>query len=176
MKIKEIEQIIQTGDIVVSRTNFKWTNPLSYLSAAIRFFAKTKYNHAAIVVFNWNKPFTNEAIGTGVVAHPFGNRIKGKKIKVLRVYDPENESVIAIKANSKIGTVKYDFIGLIYQAIYLTFGKWYGKKGVASEKRMYCFEYAAWVYSDIFLKYWKVRPADVIDSKYFYEVLDTVAE
>lgn len=176
MKIVEIEKVLETGDVVVSRTNFRWNYPLGYLSAIIRFFAKTEYNHAALVVFNWGKPFTNEAIGNGVVAHPFGNRLKGKKIKVLRLYDPDSEQVIAMKANSKVGVAKYDVIGLIYQAIYLTTGKWFGKTEEASEKRMYCFEYVAWVYEYIFTEYWRVTPLEVIDSKYFYTVLVTTVE
>ena len=171
MTTTELQKHLKTGDIIISRTGFKWYSPISYLSAAIRFFAKTKYNHAALVLFNWGKPFANEAIGRGVIAHPFGTRLKGKQIMVLRPIFIKSEKEIATKANSNIGLSKYDVIGLIWQAIYLTTGKWYGKRGKESIKRQYCFEYVAWVYN--LPNYWRVTPKEFINSDKFYSLLHT---
>ena len=167
-----IELELRTGDIVLSRTPFSWLNPISYLSFLIRKFGQADYNHAALVVSNWNKPFINEVIGIGITSHSFGTRLKGKDIRIIRPNNPPTEKEIANRANEKIGITKYDFIGLIYQAIYLTTGKWLGKNYEKAGERMYCFEYVAWVYDTIFPHWWKVTPSEVINSKEFRIVLE----
>ena len=176
MTVEELEKIIKTGDVVLSRTGFNIFNPLSYLSAAIRLFAKTHYNHASLVIFNWGKPFTNEAIGRGVITHRFGTRIKGKEVKILRPKKFINRSQVARTANQVTGLSKYDFVGLIHQAIYLTTGKWFGKETDAAANRMYCFEYVAWVYKRWFPEWYRVTPGEIINGKEFKTVLTTTVE
>jgi hypothetical protein len=174
MKIKDIERQLKTGDIIVSRTNFKWYSPLSYLSAAIRFFAKTKYNHAELVVFNWDRCYTNEAVGRGVISSIFGTRTVGKQIRVLRPRFNISEKYIATEANSKLGITPYDVIGLIHQAIYLSTGVWLGKRSNDADKRMYCFEYVAWVYDMDF--WYRTTPKDIIDNRNFETIIVTKVE
>ena len=104
---------LKTGDIILFRTPFKVFNPISYLSASIRFFASIKYNHAGIIIKNWDVPFVNEAVGRGVISMPYIDR-KADKIKILRPAFDINEKELAQKANSALGKTPYDFSGLLF--------------------------------------------------------------
>lgn len=166
MKLDYFKDITRTGDVIVTRNPFKWYDPLSWLSTAIRFFARTYYNHAKLVVYNWGIPFVNEAIGRGVVTHQMGTRMRGKEIMLLRPVAETREKSIAYRANAKLGVTKYDFLGLIYQAIFLTTGKWIGPRGEKADKRQYCFEYIGWVYINLFPKHYRITPGEIINSEH----------
>ena len=47
---------LKTGDIIAFRTKFNLFKPLTYLSAAIRFFAKVKHNHIGVLIVENNVP------------------------------------------------------------------------------------------------------------------------
>lgn len=162
MTVSELSKILKTGDIIISRTVLSW-NPISWLSFAIRMFAKTKYNHASLFV----EKYECEAIGRGVTCNSVGARLHGKSIIVLRPINRINREVLIARAESVIGVSRYDFVGLIHQAIYLTTGKWIGKRDDSAARRMYCFEYVAWVYKHVFPMWFRITPAEVIDSKHF---------
>ena len=61
------------------------------------------------------------------------------------------------RALSKSGITGYAFAELlIYQPIFQLTGKWYGKTGVAAEKRMYCSKFVGWV--DKVPEWWTLSP------------------
>lgn len=164
--IEDLLPMLETGDIVLFYTPFKWSKIRTYLSAAIRFFAGTKYNHAGVVVRNWGKAMLNEAQAVGIITEPCATRLKGCYIKVMRRIDINErpEKYYAVRANQMLGNTKYDFAGtlwhqLIYNISYKITGvkRWFGKTGKEAENRMYCYEYAAWLHSDLFPEWWKVE-------------------
>jgi hypothetical protein len=160
-KTENILKELQTGDIIGFYTPFKVTNLMSYLSATIRFFTKSRYNHSGIYVENWGVGFIDEARQKGVNMEIASRRLKGKYIKVLRLKDKyqKPEKDIATKANSVLGYTRYDFFGLWYQLRFLLSNKkkWSGPKTrKEAMKRMYCHEYSAWVHEEVFPDWWKV--------------------
>jgi len=168
---------VRTGDIVLFRTPFKLWKPASWLSALIRYFAKIKYNHVGVVVSNWNVPFVNEALGRGVIPSPFKDRVIGVQVKILRpnFYLADGfEKAFATKANSKLGITGYDFSGLLFfQLVYQIFGVWIGTKNKKrAEKRMYCYEYVGWCYSNLFPDWWKINPAKISDIANFSSLFE----
>lgn len=162
----------RTGDIILFHTKVRWYKPLTWLTAAIRFFSKSYYNHAGTVVINWDVTFLNEAIETGVISIPLKDRLDGKDIKVLRRKTMRvTEKVFATKANSKLGHTGYDFSGLLwYQLIFQLTGCWLGHTGKAAEGRMYCGEYSGWTHQDLFPEYWKTAPADIDRNEGFLTI------
>lgn len=158
---------LKTGDVILFRNKFLWYKPMSWLSALIRFFTKFNYNHVSVVVNNWDVSFSNEAIESGVEAFPCSDRLRNKKIMVLRavagVYEPD----FARRANSLLGVTRYDFKVLLwYQLIYQLTGKWLpNTKNNKKEDRMICSEYAAWCHE---LPYWyRYDPQDFDNNPYF---------
>lgn len=169
-----IDKNLQTGDVVLFHTKFKWNSPMSWLAAIIRKFIKFPYNHVGIIVNNWDKPFLNESNDKGVNSTVALDRLKDRKIKILRPKDIINEREIAIKANSRLGITKYDVLGLIfYQLIYKLTGKWVASSRTNNTERlMYCSEYAAWVYSTEFTEWYKVDPKDLGNSDFFETIYE----
>lgn len=167
MKLEDFK----TGDIILFHTKFVWYKPLSWLSALIRFFTKSYYNHVGVVVRNWDVPFINEAVETGVHAVPLVDRIGSHQIRVIRPIKGVDERTFAVRANSKIGHTGYDFSGLLfYQLIFQLTGHWLGHTGVHAEGVMYCGEYAGFCHAEYFHNYWKTAPSDENKSEYFFEV------
>jgi hypothetical protein len=170
IKAENLIAHLETGDVILFYNPFKWYKIRTYLSALIRFFASTKYNHAGIVVNNWTVPTLNEAQAVGIIAEPCVTRLKGCEVMVLRRHDiyDRPERYYAVRSNSKLGNTKYDFFGtlvhqLFYNVWYWLTGKriWIGKKGKDAANRMYCYEYAGWVHSDLFPRWWKINLSEV---------------
>lgn len=139
---------LRSGDIILFRNNFIWYRPMTYLSAAVRFFTRCYYNHAAIVVLNWEQIEINEAVAEGVIGRPASKHLRRPhtEIKVLRSRNAVVERDICIRANSAKGA-GYDFKNLLFeQVVYRTFGKWLGGSGTQEEDRMVCSEYVGWCY------------------------------
>lgn len=164
---------LKTGDIILFHTLVKWYSPMSWLSGLIRFFTKCRYNHVGVVVLNWGVPFLNEAIETGVLPIPVKDRISGKEIRIIRAFAQIEERPLAIKANDKLGRTGYDFSGLLwFQLIYQLTGRWTGHTGDHADKRMYCGEYAAWLFPAIFPRWWQTAPSDIHNSKDFHTIFE----
>lgn len=175
MKISNLILTLRTGDIILFYKPFKWYKIRTYLSWIIRKIAMTKYNHAGVVVNNWYIPFLNEAQGVGLITESCHTRLVGCHIKIMRRLDIDSisEASLAVKANGIIGNTKYDFMGLVHQLVLNTWYKisgkkiWIGKKGDDASRRMYCYEYAAWVHNDLYPEWWKIDlPAMRYDSRF----------
>jgi len=127
---------------LIVHTPLNWKRPLTFISWAIRKFAKTYYNHAAFLITIDKNQFIVEADMHGVILIPFKDWIKEQKVTVYKV--PKSYRA---KALSKVGNTKYDFASLLfYQLINTVTGKYYGytDERKAAEK-FYCYEYLAWV-------------------------------
>lgn len=162
---------LQTGDIVLFRTPFKWYNPISYLGAAIRFFTKYPYNHVGVVVSNWGKLFINEAIEKGVISIPVENRFKGEDVLILRDPIGIDEEVFARRANSFLGNTGYDFTSLLmFQLIFQVTKTWIGRTQEKAKKRMYCSEYVAYLYG--INNWWRVSPDRINNGGTFNVVFE----
>lgn len=178
MRFEQLDSQLQTGDIVLFYSPFNWKRPMSYLSAAIRFFAAVRYNHAAVYVSNWGVGFINEAVGRGLVPEIASHRLRNVSVKILRPpadYNKKEEGV-ARKANSLLGYTRYDFAGTLwFQLLFNLFGKkkWFGPTSrKAAMDRMYCYEYAAWVHEDIFPYWWKIDLESVVFSPKMFVVYE----
>ena len=166
---------LRAGDVVLFRTRFKIWSPMSWLSALIRFFTGSPFNHVGLIVINQGVPFVNEANERGLVTTRAGARLWGreKDIRILRRMDktfkaPKTARDFSKIMNSYLGVSKYDFASLfIYQLIYQVFGTWHGRTSDAAKAFLYCSEYAALAHQDCFLHWWKVSPADVFKNSWF---------
>lgn len=168
--LNELLPILKTGDIILFYTPFRWYKIRTYLSALIRFFASTKYNHAGVVVNSWGVPMLNEAQAVGIITEPCYTRLKGCYVKVLRRADIDdlNEKDLAKKINSRLGNTKYDFSGTLVHQLVFNISNWLfnnywwvGKTGEDAAARMYCYEYAGWVHRDLYTEWWKINLAEM---------------
>lgn len=147
MRYKDFDIELTTGDVVLRYSAFEWYNPMRYLSSLIRFFTgngllvPAKFNHAEVIVNDWNIPMLNEASFT-IISRPAQDNLNKyqTKITILTPVDAINEKDFAIKANSKLG-IGYWYAGLVWQLIYRITGKWYGPN---QEEKMFCSQYAAY--------------------------------
>lgn len=159
---------LQSGDIILYHDSLG-LQPVTWLAKAIQLFTRSYYNHAGVVISNWNKLFINEARGTGLISRPLENCIerKGCKIMVRRPTYKFWESDLCVRANSKLGT-KYDKEALLDNLWYITFGKWIGRTKQNAESKMVCSEYVAWVHR--MNGWWMKNPKDLANSDLFITI------
>ena len=163
---------IKTGDVVLVHTYFCWYKPLTYLSALIRFFDKTFYNHCKLVVKNiGDVMFINEALAGGIENSNAAYNLKGKKILVLRPKQAlQDEINFIVKTNSFVGDTSYYFFALVKQLVYLTTGYWIKTKWQKTPKKFYCSEYCAYMHN--MKDWWKVAPRDLLQSELFETIYE----
>lgn len=135
---------LQAGDLILCYYRFDWYNPLRYLSVIIRLFTFQLANHVRLVVEDNGDLYINEA-SFSIISLPVQSILRWHtKIIVLSPKQPIDDSLsFSKKANQKLGA-KYWVMGLVYQAIYRLFGKWWGGE---QEDKMFCSQYVAWCYS-----------------------------
>lgn len=160
--------ILKTGDVVLTRSN-------KFMSKAIRFFTKTNFSHAGVIVMNWDTPFINEALGKGLTASPFLDAYKGHYIRISRPDYKFIEKDFATKANSKIGITGYDFSSLLwYQAVFQITGHWYGHSENFSTDKFYCTEYVGWMHEPIFSQWWTTSPKEIEENKHLTTIFEGI--
>lgn len=157
---------LQSGDIIIYSDKFSPLRPLTWLTALIQLFTKTKANHAAVVVYNWGIPMLNEARGKGIICRPAENYLyrKHTSFVVLRARHQIDEAAFCIRANSFLG-VRYDTIALFDQAIFRLTGKWVGKTSDNAQRRMICTAYAANCYR--LERWWGYSCKEFLESEFF---------
>lgn len=157
---------LKTGDFVIEHTKLKWNKPLTWLSAAVRFFTHFDYNHGGIITIEKGHIYVIHA-STKVKKDKWLDFAdpKKKKIQVWRneaITKPE-EYVIE-KANSLVGG-KYDYASLLFfQLVRALFKVWIGKKGEDAAERLYCSELYAYVHSDLFPNWYELDVSDIIET------------
>lgn len=158
---------LKTGDLILVHTPFCWYKPLTYLSALIRFFDKTYYNHCKLAVRHIGEVmYINEALAGGIRTSNVDYNLAGKTIVVLRPKKSiENEVAFIVKADSYVGTTSYYFFVLVKELVYLTTGYWIRSRWTKNPNKFDCSEYCAFVHGIPI--WWKVAPRDLLQSELF---------
>lgn len=162
---------LKTGDVIFTRMPLVWYKPIRFVSWAIRKVLKTWFNHVAIYVELYGKPFVAESTKGGVRIIPFDKWSKDSiiEIKTPKFFEPQNE--VGQKIMAYQGFTGYDYISLVwFQVILQATGKWKGEKGPKAQKKLYCSEYAALIYHQQFPEWWKTTPKDLYNSDKFKKV------
>lgn len=157
------------GDILMTASN-------RFLSKAIRAFTKTKYSHGGLVFLINDEWQVLEAQKNGirVIAWKDYYELNSCSLMILRAkfkIDAKELKRIAIK---DLGNVRYDFFGILHQALFQTTGLWIGRKGKRATKRKYCTEYVAYVYNKVhrvFPKWWSASPKRLMNYEHFEHIL-----
>jgi|TARA_R110000851_G_scaffold112921_3_gene237314 hypothetical protein len=170
----ETKFTLQTGDIISTYTPFEWKRPMTYMAPLIRFFTKYKYTHVAIALECWGSMFICEAFTSGIIIRPVKEFPDKMKVSVIRPNFEIDKIGLSKKALSKVSTTKYDLLSLVFfQIIYQITGKWYGHtKARKAEKKFYCSEYVAWLYMNVFSKWYMTTPEDIHKSEDFTIVFE----
>lgn len=134
---------------------FDWRKPLTIMSHLIRKVAKVFNNHGSIRIAK--KVFEAEMTGVEEV-----ELLKWKKNQLITTYEvkltPEQlQRVYALK------DTKYDYWSLfLWQPIYIITGLYLGNtKARKAAKRLYCFEYLAYVLG--LPNFYKITPQEIND-------------
>ena len=153
------------------RKGLTW-NPMSLLGVLIRFFAKIKYNHTAILFYLNGGWLLQEAIEEGVKTTLFekSHAIKYYSHFIIEEPDFEYNYKFSLQRTSIIEGKKYDFKGLLFYQLFLNlFGKWYGK-AKDGDKRYYCYESVAYVYGIV--DAYKLKPKE-LNEMFIIIIADT---
>lgn len=162
---------LKTGDVIFTRMPLVWYKPIRFVSWAIRKVLKTWFNHIAIYIELYGKPYVAESTIGGVRIIPFDKWAKDSEIEVKTPTFIEPPFEIGHNIMAYQGFTGYDYTSLIwYQIILQATGKWKGQKGAKAQKKLYCSEYAALIYSNHFPGWWKVTPKDLYLSDKFKKV------
>lgn len=130
------------GMFVAVHRYHRWDEPMSNISAGIRVFDKSFWNHTAIILIKPNGHiWVMESNADGVVWMPFEDWATHPKLgdRIWQVYPPlRNEP---LETYTQFLGCKYDYASLLwYQPIYKTTGLWFGKTGIEASERTYCTE------------------------------------
>lgn len=153
-----------TGYPVLVRHNFEWYNPATWISAAIRKFTKSYWNHAAILLEEDGQLFVVEARSSGIVAATMEHWLEHRRNKVFAVGFPKEgtKAPEAIKKRIKSAYGKpYDTEALVlWQPLRILFGKWFG--GTSKNGKLTCSEFVGLCWIEYFPNIWfHLTPADI---------------
>lgn len=141
---------LQEGDVIIYRTEFKWSSPMSYLAAAVRLFTGVPYNHATMVLEVEDTPMKFESNEKGIRATFLQRFIERPHSKIIILRNkslkrtPKEMRELAL---SLLGR-PYDVLTLAWwQLIYRMFKVWTGQ--VNEEKvteKMACTDFVAYIH------------------------------
>lgn len=147
----------------------------SVLSKIIRFgmrveqlFKREKYvdlNHADILI---------DGMVSGAIAGGVANRTvnssylsdgKKRELYLFKVKVPKGKKVVLRDFCLDSDNKRYEVLNFLWHAIDILFHKWFGKKGKAARKKVYCIEYAAMginkLYPELVKEPWLINPNDL---------------
>ena len=168
---------IRNGDIALLHNYFNWKKPMTYLSWAIRFFTRSPWNHAGILVVIDSEVFVIEALAKGITKRNFKewNIPSDKYYEILRPKErlsKLDEHRVAFEALSLVG-IPYDYFNIIlHQPILIIFGIWIGRKKQGN-KKLVCSELVAYLYRDRIKKWWKTTPKGIFVSGKFESMFNS---
>ena len=150
-KIKS-EIKIESGDVLLHQSKSwlgrqirKW---MEFARVKAGLNPRTLYNHASMVIELWGKLWIIEAVGKGVHILPLEQRLgHDKQIlvktwkKILTKKEANNLSKKAVAFAGE--NHEYQFSAFILHIIKITFGKWFGRKNIKTQKRVNCSELVA---------------------------------
>lgn len=155
---------LKTGDIVSVRMPLVWYKPVRYVSWGIRKVLKFYYNHTAIVINVWDKPYIAESTKGGVRIISFDKWSKDYIISIKRQNAKINYRLVADRIMEYQGFTGYDYWALLVDHIILqTTGLWDGKKGEDASIKLYCSEYVSLCFKEDFPKWYKTTPKDIYE-------------
>ena len=154
----------RVGDILLVRSK-------GFVPAGIRLLTNCYYNHAAIIVQAMGELCVLEAIGRGFMITKTYEEYKQETCREYAIMRPrdgveQRATVINERVISIIGK-PYDYKSLLYSQIIKQVSKrdkWKGAKDMKATKRIYCSEACAYVYPEIFPKWWAVAPVDIYNE------------
>lgn len=138
---------LKTGDVFLQHTKFVWYKPLTWFSALIRKFTKSRWNHTSeCLIINW-EAYMIESLASGIT-------LRTRKDWVDEPYERDmmwqrynkpfytNEKDYIIHCLMELDK-KYDWMGIVKMTIYLFFGRW-NQGETTSESQWRCSEYTAY--------------------------------
>ena len=157
------------GDILMTASN-------RLISKLIMAFTKTQYSHAGTLWKLNNEWYVIEAQKKGIRLIEWDKyyMLKSSSLMILRPKFKQKTKQLKEVALRDLGNVKYDFVGLIHQAIFQTTGVWVGRKGKDAANRMYCTEKVAHDYNEvygIFKNWWNISPKELLKNENFEHIL-----
>lgn len=167
----ETNYVPRVGDIILVRSN-------SWLPRAIQFFMRyyrrtrgykqvtAITNHAACILDLWGVLMVSESTIRGVEATKTASDYIAKHKVIIKRYKGEIPSHFSKVAASYFASPhKYDFLNFLYQMIMVLTGFWIGPKHARADRRLYCSEYIAVIFDDLFGIYkgetWNKNPLDL---------------
>ena len=165
--------------IVSVRHPFVWKIPMRYMSAAIRFFTRSYYNHTALLEeYEDGSRKIVEMNANGINRHDYDEWAQDYLIEVHRpMFDVEHgkaQTIIDLCVELKLkydyrGTLWYQMVWSIGKAINRWFGtniKWMGYTSAGkAAQRFYCSEFVGWVFnklnSVLFAEWWRLAPDEI---------------
>lgn len=170
---------LQAGDLLNMYTPFSIKKPFSWLSYIIRKISNSTWSHTAVVVDIWGRSFIAEALATGIVIMPLDEWGEGAIVSVSRPKVPVDVKEFSSRAVAKVGHTGYDYGSLIwFQLLFQITGRWYGHTDASrkTSNKFYCSEYAAWLFSPCFPRWFETTPQMVHENKkefdHVYEGVD----
>lgn len=163
---------LQTGDVIFVYMPFVWYKPVRYISWCIRKVLGTWYNHVALYVEIWEADHIAESSAGGVQNRPLSKWARDYEVEVKRPTTPYLKKTLAKRLMRYQGYTGYDYISLLFfQLVYQITKIWIGKTKGKALKKLYCSEYAALVYEEIFPEWWLTTPRDIYTSSEFETVI-----
>jgi hypothetical protein len=161
---------LQVGDIVLQRDEIS-IEPTTWLSALIRGFIGTPFNHCKIVWKDNDKLYLAEALADGVEVYMTPEEaLLNRELKIIRLnlfnpllgFDERiiNERVLSCK------DVKYDYANLflhqpvlhITEWLFEKMETWIGRTKYKAIKRMECAEFVAYCLQESYPEWWSASP------------------
>jgi uncharacterized protein YycO len=162
-----MENDIESGDVGLVRRYATW-NPLSWISAAVRFFTGSRWNHAIAFIELPQGLFVIEAVETGVRMCSYYNwkQKYGYDLLVIRYCNPEfSKHEIEKRLIFHLGK-PYDFTALINHQVVFQVARWFGNRKwigrtnkSGADEQIYCSELIAIAYN--FEKWWTYTAEDL---------------
>lgn len=171
---------IKHGDVLLVSTKIKWNKPTSWVVGLIRFFTKSKWNHAELIIEKEGKFYAYESLSGGVVVSDIEKETKGD-IKILRAKFEFDANKLITIADNYIEKSKYDYWNLfIWQPLFRITGIWFGTD---TPNKVLCSEFVIrsliWASKDIqhnLAKYEinleEFAPADLEDCSAFDSIIE----
>ncbi len=163
---------LDTGYIISVHTPLVLLKPKTWLSAIIRWFTKSYWQHTACIIVLYGEIFVIEA-DPKIIPIKWVDFCKEKIVKISAPNFKINKKELAKILLSRSGN-SYDYAGtLVHQAIYQLSGIWLGHTESFADRKLYCSEYIAWAYNkimQIFPNYYKTTPKDLANDIRFITI------
>lgn len=133
-----------------------------------QFIKREKYvdlNHADIIIDGMVSGAIAEGVANRTVNSSYLSDGKKRELYVFKVKVPKGKKASLRDFCLDSDNKKYEVLNFLWHAFEILFSKWFGKKGKAARKRVYCIEYAAMginkLYPNLIKEPWLINPNDL---------------